>query len=90
MLEQISKNELNFILACFKKDENPSPCACAIEFFNCYYELLEEGLLWVVEAIMFGEILGAINSAFLALVPKNDKANSFDEFMLISLCNFSI
>jgi hypothetical protein len=90
-MEDISKEQLKVILDFFKKDKSPIPYAWTMEFFNGFYDLLEEDFLWVVEEVrMSSEVLGAINSTFLALVPKKDTTNSFDDFMPISLCNFSI
>lgn len=53
-----------------------------------FFELVGEGLLEVVEESRGSGVIHApINSTFIALIPKLDKAESFDDFRPISLCN---
>jgi hypothetical protein len=35
-----------------------------------------------------GKILASVNATFIALIPKYDSSNSFDEYRPISLCNY--
>ena len=49
---------------------------------------MKEYLLKVVqESQRDGKVLGALNSTFLALIPKKQNASSFEEFRPISCCN---
>jgi hypothetical protein len=49
---------------------------------------LEDDLLaGVEESRSSGKVLGAFNSTFLPLIPKQDDPNSFEVFSPISLCN---
>ena len=53
-----------------------------------FFELIGEDLLEVVEESRRSGIIHApINSSFIALIPKVDKAETFDDFKPISLCN---
>jgi hypothetical protein len=47
MLEEVSKEELKFVLASFKNEKIPMLDGCPIELFIGFYELLEEDLLRV-------------------------------------------
>jgi hypothetical protein len=41
----------------------------------------------VEESRIRGEVVGGLNSTFLALIPKVNKPTSFEDFRPISLCN---
>ena len=49
---------------------------------------MKDDLLKVVqESQRAGKVLGALNSTFLALIPKKQNPSSFEEFRPISCCN---
>ena len=53
-----------------------------------FFELLGEDLLEVLEkSRKSGVIHAPINSTFIALIPKVNKPEAFDDFRMISLCN---
>jgi hypothetical protein len=53
-----------------------------------FFDLVGDDLLEVVEdSRNRGEVVRALNSTFLALIPKVNKPTSFDDFRPISLCN---
>lgn len=53
-----------------------------------FYDLLSNDLLSVVkEGKVSGSLYNAINSTFIALIPKSDSPSSFDDYRPISLCN---
>ena len=41
----------------------------------------------VIKSQAYQKIRGSMNTAFLALIPKEKGANTFNRFRLISLCN---
>jgi len=59
-----------------------------VEFFIYFFDLVGDELLEAVEDSMNrGEVVRALNSNFLSLIPKVNKPSSFDDFRPISLCN---
>jgi hypothetical protein len=78
---------LRIVLAFFKKDKIPGLDGWTVEFFICFYELLEEYLLGAIEVKSIGKVSSSLNATFLALISKKDKLESFNEFRSISLCN---
>lgn len=80
--------ELEGTLKWFKKDKIPWSNGWSIEFYLAFYDLLGYDLLNVVEECRTtGKLYDAINSTFIALIPKNDSPSSFNDFHPISLCN---
>ena len=47
----------------------------------------EDPLKVVQQCQRVGKVLGALNSTFLALIPKKQNPSSFEEFKPISCCN---
>jgi len=61
-----------------------------VEIFIVFFYLVGEDLLNMVEeSRLQTKIHGAINSTYLALIPKRDKLESFKEFKPIALCNLT-
>jgi hypothetical protein len=59
-----------------------------IKFFEDFFDLFSEDLLRVIEEVMMeGRVPSNINSMFLALIPKVDHLETFNDFCPISLCN---
>ena len=80
--------ELKEVIHSFQKNKSPGPDGWTIEFYMGFFELVGEDLLEVVEeSRRSGVIHAPINSTFIALIPKVDKVESFDDFKSISLCN---
>eukprot|EP00253_Pinus_taeda_P027166 PITA_27166 len=87
LTEPVSTEELEGILKWFKKDKSPGPDDWTIEFFIAFFDVLGQDLQVVEESRSTGSIYHAINSTFIALIPKSDTPASFDDYQPISLCN---
>lgn len=88
LMEEVSMEELKEVIHSFQHDKSPGPDGWIIEFYLGFFELIGEDLLGVVEECKrTGVIHALINATFIALIPKVDKAESFDDFRPISLYN---
>jgi len=80
--------ELERTLNWFKKDKSPGPDGWIIEFYLAFYDIIGQDLLKVVDDYRIsGRMYEAINSTFIALIPKTDSLISFNHFRPISLWN---
>lgn len=88
LVKEVSMEELEASLKCFKRDKSPRLDGWTVEFFLAFFETLSPDLLKVVEASRSeSKMLEAFNSTFVALIPKSANPASFDDFQPISLCN---
>eukprot|EP00253_Pinus_taeda_P006367 PITA_06367 len=88
LISPVTVEELEGVLKWFKKDKSPGRDGWTIEFFLAFFDVLGQDLLRVVEeSRTTGSIYHAINSTFIALIPKSDSLASFDDYRPISLCN---
>jgi len=79
-IEDILKDCVNF--------KSPFPDGWTIEFFLSFWDILGPDVLGMMEeSHCKGHIYGALNSTFIALIPKKAKPISFDDYRPISLCN---
>ena len=86
--EEVSEEELEKIVYSLQKGKSPGPDGFTIEFFQGFFDLVKGDLLKVVqESQRAGKVLGALNSTFLALIPKKQNSSSFEDFRPISCCN---
>ena len=89
LMETIPKEYLPFVLQSFEKDKSPMPHEWPMEFFLRFCDLFEVNLLRMIEDSRFScKILEAFNSTSIALIPKSDNTLSFENYKLVSLCNF--
>ena len=80
--------EIKSILKSFAADKNSGSDGWTSDFFLHFYEDFILDLTDMVEeARVNGRIHGAINSTFIALIPKGKGKVSFNEYRPISLCN---
>jgi hypothetical protein len=85
---EVTEKELKETIQSFQKDKIPGPDRWTIEFFGAFFDLIGADLLQVVEeSRKNGHIYAPINTTFIALIPKKDEPQSFDDFRPISLCN---
>ena len=84
----ITLEELEKIVFQMKKGKAPGPDGFPIEFFQEFWDIIKLDLLAVAhESQKNKQMLRALNSTFLALIPKGEKADRLSQFRPISLCN---
>jgi hypothetical protein len=86
---EVTESKLQSTLLSMKKDKSLGPNGFTIEFYIGFYELLKDDLLKVVqESKRSGKLLGAMNSTFLALTPK-EEVIAFEEhaYLLLQCCS---
>jgi hypothetical protein len=72
----------------FSKDKSPRLDGWTVEFYIHFFELVGDELRDLVEdSRIRGEVNRALNSTFLALIPKANKPTTFGDFRPIALCN---
>ena len=83
---EVTLGELEATLKWFKKDKSPGPDGWSVEFYMAFFDILGHDLLKVIgECRTTGCMHGAINSTFIAVIPKSDNPSSFNDFQPISL-----
>lgn len=84
----ITLKEIEGILEDCAKEKNMGPDGWTVEFYLGFWDIVGPNVLtMVLESRRLGRISGALNSTFIALIPKKSKPLSFDDFQPISLCN---
>ena len=84
----VSMNELKEILSIMKPDSAPGPDCFTTRFFTSCWSIIKYDLLKMVRnSQLVNRLGGSTNSSFLALIPKEKGANTFNCFRPISLCN---
>eukprot|EP01018_Ginkgo_biloba_P038193 Gb_37994 [translate_table: standard] len=88
LAKEVTKEELQAVLFSLQKEKSPGPDRWPVEFFLGFYDLVEGGLLKVIEeSRVHGKVLASFNATFIALIPKVDNPTSFEEYKPISLYN---
>eukprot|EP00253_Pinus_taeda_P015506 PITA_15506 len=86
--EVVSKEEVEHVIKSMAKDKSPGPDGWTIELFTHFFESIGDELTEVVdESRRKGEIHLPFNATFIALIPKKEDPDSFEDFRPISLCN---
>eukprot|EP00253_Pinus_taeda_P016357 PITA_16357 len=84
----VSKEEVEAAMKIMAKDKTPGPDGWTIELFLFFFNLIGSEITDVVEeSRQKGEVYNPFNSTFLALIPKKDDPENFEDFRSISLCN---
>eukprot|EP00253_Pinus_taeda_P002838 PITA_02838 len=84
----VSKEEVEAAMKNMAKDKSPSRDGWTIELFLHFFYLIGSEITNVVEeSRLKGEIYRPFNSTFIALIPKKDEPENFEDFRPISLCN---
>lgn len=88
LIREVSQEEVEDIIKTMAKDKSPGPDGWTIELFQHFFEQIGAELTEVVEeSRRKGEIYAPFNSTFIALIPKKEDPESFEDFRPISLCN---
>eukprot|EP00253_Pinus_taeda_P008941 PITA_08941 len=88
LMEVVTKEEVEHVLKSMAKDKSPGPDGWTSELFNHFFELIGDELTEVVnESRRKGEMYSPFNATFIALIPKKEDPDSFEDFRPISLCN---
>ena len=83
-----SREEILEVLKGFTKDKSLGPDGWKVDFFLHFFELVGQDLLDVVEESRIrSKVIKQRNSTFLALIPKVNNPNTFNDFRPIALCN---
>eukprot|EP00253_Pinus_taeda_P014434 PITA_14434 len=70
------------------KEKSPGPDGWTIELFLFFFDQIGSEITDVVEeSRQKGEVCRPFNSTFIALIPKKDDLETFEDFRPISLCN---
>eukprot|EP00253_Pinus_taeda_P016622 PITA_16622 len=84
----VTKEEVEAAMKCMGKDKSPGPDGWTIELFLHFFDQIGAEITEVVEeSRLKGEIYKPFNSTFIAMIPKQDDPESFEDFRPISLCN---
>jgi hypothetical protein len=83
-----TKDEIWNVLKSFTRDKSPGPDGWTVEFYLHFFELVGDDLWDLVEdSRIRGGVNRAINSTFLALIPKANKPTTLGDYRPITLCN---
>lgn len=84
----VTKAETEAAMKLLGKDKSPGPDGWTIEFFLHFFDQIGDEITEVVEESRIkGDIYRPFNSTFIALIPKKNEPESFEDFRPISLCN---
>eukprot|EP00253_Pinus_taeda_P003487 PITA_03487 len=84
----VSKEEVEAAMKNMAKDKSPGPDGWTVELFLHFFDLIGSEIAEVVEeSRLKGEIYRPFNSTFIALIPKKDEPETFEDFRPISLSN---
>jgi hypothetical protein len=86
----VTGEEVKAILNQFDPDKAPGPDGFTLHFYRKCWEIIKKYLICMIRFVQKTcKMGGATNTSFLALIPKDKNASSFDRFRPISLCNVS-
>jgi len=84
----ITMNEVKDALSIMKPDNAPGPDGFTTRFFSSCWSIIKFDLLKMIRySQKVNNLGGNTKSSFLALIPKEKGANTFNRFRPISLCN---
>eukprot|EP00253_Pinus_taeda_P033133 PITA_33133 len=84
----VTKDEVEAAMKLMVKEKSPGPDGWTIELFLFFFDQIGSEITDVVEeSRQKGEVYRPFNSTFIALIPKKDDPETFEDFRPISLCN---
>ena len=84
----ITMEEVKETVDNMEEDRSPGPDGYNVNFITLCWDIVKKDLLKMIrKSQSCNKIGGSTNSAFLALIPKEKDAKTFDRFRPISLCN---
>ena len=88
LIQSITLDEIKKAVDGMEDDRAPSPDGYNANFIKICWDIIKNDLFKMIsKSQRYSKIGGSTNSAFLALIPKEKDAKSFDRFRPISLCN---
>eukprot|EP00253_Pinus_taeda_P025596 PITA_25596 len=88
LCREITLGEVEEAVNSMPNDKAPGPDGFTINFYKACWHIIKHEVWDVVEdSKRSGSILKSINSTFIALIPKEEEANTPEKFKPIALCN---
>lgn len=88
LMDPVTKEEVESVIKSMEKEKSPGPDGWSTEFFLHFFEQIGAEITDVVEeSRLKGEVYSPLNATFIALIPKKEAPESFEDFRPISLCN---
>eukprot|EP00253_Pinus_taeda_P015727 PITA_15727 len=88
LLRPVTKEEVESVIKSMEKEKSPGPGGWTIELFLHFFELIGAEITDVVEeSRKKGEVYSPFNATFIALIPKKEVPETYEDFRPISLCN---
>lgn len=87
-MSPVTKEEVESVIKSMAKEKRPGPDGWTIELFHHFFDLIGAKITEVVEeSRKKGEVYSPFNATFIALIPKKEVPETFEDFQPISLCN---
>jgi len=84
----VEEEEVRQVLKEMQNGKAPGPDGFNVDFFKACWHIVKEEIVDVVEASSRSKtILKALNTSFLSLIPKQDRAQAANKYKPIALCN---
>eukprot|EP00253_Pinus_taeda_P033845 PITA_33845 len=88
LCRKITLGEVEEAVNSMPKDKAPGPDGFTINFYKACWHIIKQKVWDVVgDSRRSGSILKSINSTFIAIIPKGERANTTEKFRPIALCN---
>ena len=88
LIKSVIMDEIKKVVDGMEDDRAPGPDGFNATFIKICWDVVKKDLFKMISKYQrCTKIGGSTNSAFLALIPKEKNAKSFDRFRSISLCN---
>jgi len=88
--KQITLRGVEKIVEMMQNYKSPGPDGWTRELFHHFFDIMGSDLLVVVEeSRLTNRVYGSLNATFVALILKESKPVSFNDFRHIALCNFA-